>query len=108
MRLVAVGLAVVVAATVGDVAAAVVLAGATVGTLWTAAKVLARLVRLADMLADLPEWMARVDRRLDVGHERFEEIRDRLGAVEGPAREAANASSGIARELEVPVRRDVV
>jgi hypothetical protein len=105
VRLVAVGVAVLVAALVGDVAAAVVLAGGTVTTFWGAAKVTARLVRLADLLGDLPERLGGIERRLDRGHEHFELIEDRLDALEAPAREAANASSGIARELEVDLRQ---
>lgn len=106
MKLAAVGVAVLVASLIGDVAAAVVLGGATIATLWAGGRVLFRLVRLADMLTELPKWMLSVTARLEAGHENFEEIRDRLDGLEGKADAAANQTAAVARELDVSVRSD--
>lgn len=101
------------AALIGDVATSVILfgtAGMTLAIGWK--KVIAPLVRLADLLGALPERLDGiderfdgVDERLDRGHAQFEVIRERVEAVEGPASVAAEKATAVARELDVPSRQ---
>lgn len=78
---------------IGDAATSVILfgsAGMTIAIGWR--KVIAPLVRLADLLGGMPEWMERIEERLE--------------AVETPAAVAAEKATAVARELDVQSRSE--
>jgi hypothetical protein len=99
----------VLATTVGDVAAGVVLFGAAAATLaWGWRKIVTPLVNLSNLLEGLPSWMkarAEWEEKVDDWH-----VEDRMAALEGKAdtaAERADVAAGQADEAAARARESV-
>lgn len=92
----------VLATIVGDAAAEIMAYGGAaivIGAVWR--KVIRPLIALSELLGGLPAWMKTHDERIERGDAKFSAIEGRLRAVEQHAGLAAEASTALARDLDV-------